>query len=146
MMKWREIVEKIIASQYVAVLGTESGGQTYGNLIAFSATRDLSHFIFFTSRRSRKYACLRDNPRASILIDDRPSGAPDFDNANAVTAIGRVREANAQEIDGYREVYLERHPTLRGFASESDSALMLMTVTDYIIADFNGSKSVHISD
>src|SRR4030042_4347027 len=93
----RELLRGLFASQQLAVLATQNGGQPYGNLVAFAECDDLKHLIFVTSRNTRKYTNVTQDERVALLIDSRANQMSDFNKARAVTAIGTAKETTGNE-------------------------------------------------
>jgi hypothetical protein len=68
-----------------------------------------------------------------MLVDNRANEASDFEHATAVTVIGE-----AHELTGSRRVteaagFLTKHPDLNEFIGKSDTALMCVTVSKYLV-------------
>jgi len=127
------LLKSLFSSQLLAVLGTQSPNGPYGNLVAFAATDDLKHLLFATSRPTRKYENLLKTPEVALVIDNRSNQENDFRNAVAVTATGSVREATGPEKDHFQTLYLEKHPSLRGFVEAPSCALLNVEVDTYFI-------------
>jgi hypothetical protein len=100
-------------------------------LVAFAATDDLKHLAFATTRATRKYANLSADSQVAMLVDNRRNQVSDFENAAAVTAIGKAEEVGGPNRDRLLEVYLAKHPHLKGFATSPTSALIKVTVEKY---------------
>jgi nitroimidazol reductase NimA-like FMN-containing flavoprotein (pyridoxamine 5'-phosphate oxidase superfamily) len=142
----RQQVKKLCASQRLCVLATQYDGQPYSNLVAFAETGELRNLIFVTSRNTRKYANSISNRKVAMMIDNRKNRTADFKTALAVTAIGSADEVSGSERDLLADTYVSKHPYLAEFVTGSDKALMKVTVTDYIIACFDGVQFIHIDD
>jgi nitroimidazol reductase NimA-like FMN-containing flavoprotein (pyridoxamine 5'-phosphate oxidase superfamily) len=142
----RELLKWLFASQQLAVLATEDEGQPYGNLVAFAETDDLKHLIFVTSRNTQKYANVTENAKVALLIDSRRNQISDFHKAVAVTAIGAAEESTLNERELLSRVYVAKHPHLAEFMDRPDSAVIKITVRDYVVAGFDKAQSVHLSD
>jgi len=54
--KVKRDLKKLLQSQPLAVLATQSRGQPYASLIAFASSDDLKSLYFATTRATRKYA------------------------------------------------------------------------------------------
>ena len=137
---WREIV----STQYFAVLNTIGQGLPHSNLVSFAVTEDLKSLVFVTGRNTRKYRNMQDNHNISLLIDNRTNRPSDTSQAIAIAAIGIARE----ETDNrslLRDIFLARHPQLRHFVEAPDSAIMLVTIREYIVAAFDKTQTVPIS-
>ena len=133
----KKVLRNLMQTQGLAVLATHQGGQPYVNLMGFAATGDLKHLILTTPRATRKYANLIVNPQVALMIDNRSNSETDFHEAIAVTVIGRAREVNADERDGFLRLYLAKHDTLREFSVSPTTALFVVEVeTYYIVSQF----------
>ena len=144
MPRHEELLREIVSTQYFAVLNTIGQGLPHSNLVSFAATEDLRSLVFVTSRNTRKYRNIQDNHSISLLIDNRTNRPSDTSQAVAIAAIGIARE----ETDNrslLRDIFLARHPQLRHFVEAPDSAIMLVTIREYIVAAFDKTQTVPIS-
>lgn len=132
----RQKLSDLLVSQKLAVLATNSEGQPYNCLVAIAGTEDLKYLLFSTSRSTRKYRELKTDPRVSILIDNRSNMESDFDNAVAVTAIGRATETQGFDRDRFADIYIEKHPYLESFISSQGNALIRIEVKKYVVSSF----------
>jgi nitroimidazol reductase NimA-like FMN-containing flavoprotein (pyridoxamine 5'-phosphate oxidase superfamily) len=138
-------LEDLFSSQRLAVLATQSKRQPYGNLVAFMATKDLKHLLFATTRATRKYANISENPRAAMVIDNRSNREADFHQAAAVTAKGVVKEVEGAEKETLLNLFLSGHPYLKDFVSSPTCALLRMHVeTYYVVRQFQNVTELHI--
>lgn len=141
----RKFLKNLFKTQRFAVLATQDGRQPYGNLVAFTATRDLKYLLFATFRATRKYSNISRNPRVAMVIDDRLNRQTDFRKATAVTAVGMVREIEGSEIGRYRKLYLSKHPYLKEFLLSPNCALLKMEVeTYYMVSQFQEVKTLEL--
>ena len=141
----KEFLKDLLSSQRLAVLATQSKRQPYGNLVAFVATKDLKHLLFATTRATRKYANISENPRVAMVIDNRSNQEADFHQAAAVTATGVVKEVEGSEKETLVRLYLSRHPYLKDFVSSPTCALLKMNVeTYYVVRQFQNVMELHI--
>ena len=141
----KEFLKGLFSSQRLAVLATQSKEQPYGNLVAFVATNDLKHILFATTRATRKYANISENPRVAMVMDNRSNQEADFHEAAAVTATGVVKEVKGSEKETLLRLYLSRHPYLKDFVSSRTCALLKMDVeTYYVVRQFQEVVELHI--
>jgi heme iron utilization protein len=141
----KELLKDLFSSQRLAVLATQSKGQPYGNLVAFVATNDLKHLLFATTRATRKYANISENPRIAMVMDNRSNQETDFHQAAAVTATGVVKEVEGSEKETLLRLYLSGHPYLKDFVSSPTCALLRMNVeTYYVVRQFQNVMELHI--
>jgi nitroimidazol reductase NimA-like FMN-containing flavoprotein (pyridoxamine 5'-phosphate oxidase superfamily) len=142
---WHDkLLREVVGTQYFAVLNTIGQGLPHSNLVSFAATDDLRSIVFVTGRHTRKYRNIQDNDEISLLIDNRTNKPSDTSRAIAITVIGTARE----EIDNksrFQAIFLARHPQLRHFVEAPDSAIMLVTVREYVVATFDKTQNVRIS-
>ena len=143
--EYRDVLNPLLTAQRLAVLATSLEGQPYGSLVAFAVTDDLRQMLFVTRKGTYKYHTMLLNNRVAMLVDSRRNETSDFAVAHALTAIGTVRDTNGDERDLMAKVYLARHPYLADFLSMSDSSLMAVAVTEYIVAGFDSVRRIHVS-
>jgi len=141
-----DLVRHLLASEQLAVLSTQYGGQPYSNLIAFAYTDNMKYLIFVTSRNTRKYGNVLADKRVAVLVDSRRHDTSDFEDAMAITALGVAEEATGSERNQLLAVYLAKHPHLEDFVNNQSNALIKISVSDYIIARFDSVRTLHISD
>lgn len=131
--EFRDQLKQLFASQQLAVLATDAGGRPYTSLVAFAATDDQTRLIFATTRATRKFSNLMENPHVSLLIDSRSNQVADFRNAVAVTALGTAAEVVDAERARLLALYLARHPHLASFAKAPSCALLQVSVRQYYL-------------
>jgi hypothetical protein len=102
----------------------------------------MREIIFATSRATRKFRLLQENPRTSLLVDDRSNEVRDFRDACAATAHGRAAEVDPGQLRELREQYVLKHPYLEEFVRAPSCALMSIAVESYdLVGNF---QEVHI--
>lgn len=131
--KIRIQLTRLFKNQKFTVLSTSEAGQPYNSLVAFIASPDLTHIIFATERSTRKYANITDDPRVSLLMDNRTNRTADFQRATAVTAIGTARELGMEERVPLEKAFLLRFPDLKEFVQLPDCALMSVEMSKYYV-------------
>jgi heme iron utilization protein len=124
-------IKALLETQKLAVLATHRQGQPHASLVAFAATADGRELIFATTRTSRKYANLKADARAALLIDSRTHQETDFHLAQALTANGKVIELLGPERDSRLQLFLAKHPHLLDFVQSPTCALMSLEVQVY---------------
>jgi heme iron utilization protein len=134
------LIKRVLASQRFAVLATQSEGQPYGNLIAFAEADNLKSLLFVTGRDTRKYANILVNKKVAVLIDSRSNQELDLVTAIAITVLGNIEEASTANKEYISGIYLAKHPQLKDFLYKPSSALMKVSVTDYIVATFESVR------
>ena len=101
----------------------------------------MKSLVFITDRNTRKYRNIKENNHLSLLIDNRTNQPSDITQAIAITVIGTARE-EVTSRDRYQVIFLARHPQLKQFVDYPNSALILVTVSEYIIAGFDKTQRV----
>lgn len=140
-----ETLRELFAHQRLGVLATQGPGHPYASLVAVCADDDLRHLFFTTTRATRKFHYLSDDPRVAMLVDSRSDDDLDFHGAVAATAVGTARELEGDERAVRLATFLRRHPHLRGFAGAPTSALIDLTVeTYYIVSRFQNVIELHM--
>jgi nitroimidazol reductase NimA-like FMN-containing flavoprotein (pyridoxamine 5'-phosphate oxidase superfamily) len=139
-----ELLREILGRQYFAALNTLRQGLPYSNLVSFAITDDLRSLVFVTGRNTQKYRNIQENHNISLLIDSRTNTPSDTSDAIAITVVGTARE-ETDDKSILQDILLARHPQLRHFVEAPDSAIMLVTVQEYIIAGFDKTQRVAMS-
>jgi hypothetical protein len=124
----RERIGDVLRVSPLGVLATCGPEGPHTSLVGIAFTEDLRAMFFVTTRSSRKFRNLMLTPAASVLVDDRRNKVTDFRDASAVSVVGITREVGERERERSTEIYLERHPYLRGFLSSPTTALLVMAV------------------
>jgi heme iron utilization protein len=132
-----ELVKRILTSQFLAALASVEQSRSYSNLVAFAESGDLQSIVFVTDRHTRKYSNISANENVSLLIDSRTNQPSDFSTAIALTIIGKAREVQEHERADLVSIYLAKQPHLADFLNSPQSALIVVNVSDYIIAGFD---------
>jgi nitroimidazol reductase NimA-like FMN-containing flavoprotein (pyridoxamine 5'-phosphate oxidase superfamily) len=144
-MPWhKDFLKEVLGTQYFAVLNTLGQGLPYSNLVSFAVTDDLRSLVFVTGRKTQKYKNIQDNRNISLLIDNRTNKPSDTSRAIAITVIGTARE-EINDKDLFQVILLARHPQLKHFMEAPDSAIMLVTIREYIVAAFDKAQRLPIS-
>jgi nitroimidazol reductase NimA-like FMN-containing flavoprotein (pyridoxamine 5'-phosphate oxidase superfamily) len=138
-------VRDLFAKQRLAVLSTQREGRPYGSLVAFDASPDLRRLAFATTRTTRKFANLAQDPWVALVIDSRSNRESDFHEAVAVTATGRGREAAGEEHAELAGRYLAKHPALKDFVASPTCALVVVEVETYfMVSRFQHVVELHM--
>ena len=136
----------LFASQRLAVLATDHGGQPYVSLVAFAVGDDLRELIFATNRDTRKFANLKANNSVSLLIDNRSNQVADFTQAIAVTILGVGEELAEADRSVGEALYLAKHPHLEEFVTSPGCALVRVQLKScYLVSRFQDVVEHHFS-
>jgi heme iron utilization protein len=130
-----EKIANLLLSQKLAVLSTCGKDGTYANLIAFAETEDLKTILFATPRKTVKYENMRVDNRVAFLVENTKNHVDDFQNARAVTAIGRVEAVKGEARSIMVKKYLLKHPNLEDFVNSADCVFMQVGVEALILVE-----------
>ncbi len=138
-------LSRLMGSQNLAVLATHNQGQPYTSLVAFAGSENLKSLYFVTGQATRKYANLSNDPRASMMIDNRSNDPSDIAKAIAVTATGIVEMVTAIECTKLETYYLEKHPHLADFVKSPSTKMIRLNVDCYyVVTRFQNVVELHM--
>jgi nitroimidazol reductase NimA-like FMN-containing flavoprotein (pyridoxamine 5'-phosphate oxidase superfamily) len=126
-------LQELFIKQRFAVIATQASNEPYTSLVAFSSTEDLSYLIFATLRQTRKFTNIIQNPKISLLIDNRENLSSDVKNAIAITVVGTAHEIK-DDTQRFIDILLKKHPYLAEFINNKDCALIGLSVEKFFIA------------
>lgn len=139
------VLRDLLAGQHLAVLATNGPGYPYTSLVAFTFSDDLRRLRFVTTRATRKFHFISEDPNASMLIDSRSDDDLDFQHAVAATAVGTARELSGEERDAAVADYVARYPHRTTFAAAPTSAVVELAVrTYYLVRRFQNVTEIHL--
>jgi len=124
-------IHNLLSEQKLGALATHRQGEPWATLIAFAATDTLDSIYFATPKTTRKYSNLVNDPRCSLLIDNRENLASDFSNSIAVTATGVIKELDKSEKSAALRLFLNKHPYLDTFTQSPTCAFICLQVNRY---------------
>jgi len=124
-------IHNLLSEQKLGALATHTKGEPWSSLIAFAASDNLDSIYFATPKTTRKYSNLVNDPRCSLLIDNRGNLASDFSNSIAVTATCVVKEVDEAEKLATLQLFLNKHPYLETFTQSPTCALICLKVNRY---------------
>jgi nitroimidazol reductase NimA-like FMN-containing flavoprotein (pyridoxamine 5'-phosphate oxidase superfamily) len=145
-VRLKHTVGDLLKGQNLAVLSTHHKGQPYASLVVFAATEDLRQILFATTRATRKYENIVQDPRVALLVDSRTNLNTDIHGAIAVTVTGRVEEVKDKDQEAFLKIYLAKHPHLKDFVRSPTCALLRIKVeTYYMVSKFQKVIELHLS-
>ncbi|MBD3413506.1 MAG: pyridoxamine 5'-phosphate oxidase family protein [Candidatus Aminicenantes bacterium] len=141
--KTKKEISKLFAGQPLAVLATQSKDAPHLSLIAFVSSPDLKRIFFVTNRSTHKFKHLKENPRVSLLMDNRSNRAEDFQTAAAVSVYGKAKEIPKSQNKKFVNMFTDEHPSLKDFIRSPDSALVQVTVDKYsLVSQFQNVQEI----
>lgn len=129
-------LEQLLATEPLAVLSTSHDGAPYASLVAIAALEP-GRVHFATTRSTRKWGNVSEDPRVALLVDDRSNDPADFHRAAAATGIGAAAESEGANRDTAREALLERHPHLADFLASPSTVIASVDIERwYVVTRF----------
>jgi nitroimidazol reductase NimA-like FMN-containing flavoprotein (pyridoxamine 5'-phosphate oxidase superfamily) len=145
-VRLKHTVGDLLKGQNLAVLSTHHKGQPYASLVVFAATEDIKQILFATTRATRKYDNIVQDPRVALLIDSRTNLNSDIHGAIAVTVTGRAEEVKDKDKEAFLKIYLAKHPHLKDFVRSPTCALLRVKVEAYyMVSKFQKVIELHLS-
>ncbi len=82
-------IKELLDQQKLGVLATQGGKYPYNTLVAYTFSEDLRYIFFATRKHTRKYNNIMKHHHVSMLIDSRTNNVTDFEDAVALTVMGK---------------------------------------------------------
>ena len=139
-------ISQLLNAQLVGVLATNQStpthsGQPYTSLMAFAHTLDLHYLIIATLKETQKHANLLQNACLSLLIDNRCNSVADYQQAVAISVIGRAEVIPEDAAEHLQALFLGKHPQLRAFVTNPECALLRIAVQCYrVVSEFQATE------
>jgi nitroimidazol reductase NimA-like FMN-containing flavoprotein (pyridoxamine 5'-phosphate oxidase superfamily) len=132
------MIEKIKAlarEKDICVLATVSGKNPYCSLMAYAVDENVIEFYMTTSRLTKKFTNIKNNPNVSLLIDSRET-IPRT-NAQALTVSGKCEIISSHETKNQtiKEKLLARHPHLKLILNAPYSEILCIRAESYLFLD-----------
>ncbi|MFW9787676.1 MAG: pyridoxamine 5'-phosphate oxidase family protein [Candidatus Thorarchaeota archaeon] len=138
-------IEKVLASQSIAVLGTSKDNEPYSSLVGFVVTEGMRELVFATMRQRLKYKNMAANPRVTLMIDDRNEQNNDFNETTSITIIGSAVDVKGPTRNDYASLLVDQHPVLTDFVSFPDCAIMRVAIDKiYVVSDFESVVKIGV--
>jgi general stress protein 26 len=123
-------VDALLAGQGLGVLATtDPDGHPYASLIAIAGNAANTELYFVTPRATRKFANLVHDSRVALLVNNSVNQPVDFHEAVAATILGNARLLAEDKRAALVDIYLEKHPYLRQFATSPSCAMFAIEIT-----------------
>lgn len=120
----------------LSTLSRKQPGHPFGSLMPY-APDERGRPIFLISRMAMHTQNLEADPRASLLVTQRPVADEDPLALGRLTLLGIAGRLAEGAVAGAREIYLARHPKAEHWADFADFALWRFEVTGaYFVGGF----------
>ncbi len=109
-MDKKKIIYDFLENHKLAVLSTiNADGNPQSALVGFGQNENLELF-FGTSKLSRKYKNLIQNPKVSVVIG--------WENSITLQYEGEAKESNGPELEKFKEAYFRKNPLAKQFEND----------------------------
>jgi nitroimidazol reductase NimA-like FMN-containing flavoprotein (pyridoxamine 5'-phosphate oxidase superfamily) len=138
--KEKSMIDKmkaLVKHKDTCVLATASQNKPHCSLMAFATNDECSEIYMVTSRDSKKYRNLMQNPTVSLLVDTRDE-AQDSDllKAKALTIEGEFRQIeDTGKKDFVRDRLRAKHPHLEALISDPNSEVFSIRVVSFLLLE-----------
>lgn len=122
-------IKVLLDQQKLGVLATQGEKYPYNTLVAYAFSEDLRYIFFATMKHTRKYNNIMRHHHVSMLIDSRTNDVTDFEDAVALTVMGKMVNTTPLE---YKGLYLNRFPHLKDFIEDPNTTIMTLKIDKYI--------------
>lgn len=116
-------------------------------LVAFINMENLSTIVFATTRKSRKFRNLIDNPVVAFFWNTQTNKPDDVNSSVTITAVGVANPLElAEEITRVKKRYLAKHPYMEDFLNDAETAVVAVKISKYeLLSDFESISVLEIS-
>jgi nitroimidazol reductase NimA-like FMN-containing flavoprotein (pyridoxamine 5'-phosphate oxidase superfamily) len=129
-----EQIKNIISSERLSVLATDDNGIPHTSLIGFLLDDDLKNLYFFTSSNTKKYKNIENNPKVSLLIDNRDIFLDKTYLITSVTVLGHATIIKKPIIEVV-ENFLKIHREFKDFIKSDFTVLVKIVISRYIVVN-----------
>jgi nitroimidazol reductase NimA-like FMN-containing flavoprotein (pyridoxamine 5'-phosphate oxidase superfamily) len=136
-------ITSFLEQHHLCVLATVRDGAPHCSLMAYVTGSESRTVYMATYRDTGKFSNLTDNPRVSLLIDDRCAGPePGRRAARALTVHGDCRPVeNPKTQERIRERLVEKRPDMRDFVSADRTAVVEVRIRSFLFMEGVTGKS-----
>jgi nitroimidazol reductase NimA-like FMN-containing flavoprotein (pyridoxamine 5'-phosphate oxidase superfamily) len=122
-------MRSLILNSELCVLATTGAKGPHASLMSYLASEDAALLYFVTKTDTLKYSNIQNEPRVSILIDDRRVG--DHGELNALTISGRAeRVKDTREEAELLARFTAERPHLCRISSDPDSQVFRVVIDE----------------
>ncbi len=127
-------VNEMLIGNSLCVLCTVSGDLPYCSLMTYVLSEDLKTVYMVTVRESRKYRNLLENPKVSLLVDNRQKIASTSDETVAsITFEGILKHLEPIETEVVRSRLVEGHGELKEILTNPDCVIFGIELKTFLL-------------
>lgn len=133
-MDLKKVLERLFATERLAVLATGGDSGPYTSLMSVVVTPDLAQIFFVTDRSSRKYIISLKIPRSPFFSTTgaRAVETPSADDRRNSPRPG-AEQVMEQEKAAFLETFLAVHPHLDSVVRSPSTILVVAAVSSYLV-------------
>lgn len=130
-------IRDLVRNKDICVLATARGNAPHCSLMAYVANEDCTEIYLVTSRNTRKYRNITQNPQVSLLMDTREEhGGSRRSEAKALTVTGIVENIEDPERrEAAKARILERHPHVKPLLDDPEAEPFCVRVRAFLLLD-----------
>lgn len=130
-----ERIKALITEKDICVLSTVfEDARPYCSLMAYVSNEQGTEIYMATRRTTQKYANLKKNPAASLLIDTRDTTPRQ--KTQALTVSGTFEPIESREKkDIVQAQLLKRHPQLKDLIENPNTVLLCIKAQSFLLLD-----------
>jgi len=138
-----EKARALIREAHTCVLATSSANHPHCSLMAYATNASCDEIYMITTKNSRKYQNMRENPVVSLLIDTRERGSKSgHAETMALTVSGKFQAVETDsERQRVREALSRKHPDMKGFFENSQGEPVRIAIESLLLLE--GPTKMH---
>jgi len=138
-----EKARALIREARTCVLATSSPNHPHCSLMAYATNASCDEIHMVTTKNSRKYRNMLENPAVSLLIDTREGGLRSgHAETMALTVSGRSQAVETDaERQRVREALIRNHPDMKGFFENSEGEPVRIVIESLLLLE--GPTKIH---
>ncbi len=128
-------MKSLVKQKKTCVLATASDNNPHCSLMAYVTDDDCSEIYMVTSRRTKKFRNLSENPSVSLLIDTREEdyGSESL-GARALTVSGVFTQLHDENKESRIRVEMtSQHPNIKDLIEHPDSEILCIKIISFLL-------------
>jgi nitroimidazol reductase NimA-like FMN-containing flavoprotein (pyridoxamine 5'-phosphate oxidase superfamily) len=138
-----EEMKSFVKNKKTCVLATATDNNPHCSLMAYVTDDDCREIYMVTSRKSKKFHNLSENPSVSLLIDTREEdSASQNPKTRALTIAGVYTQlADENKKTKIRSEMVSKHPAIRDLIKNPNAEILCIKIVSFLL--LNGPTEAH---
>jgi len=138
-----EEMKSFVKNKKTCVLATATENNPHCSLMAYVTDDDCSEIYMITSRRSKKFHNLSENPSVSLLIDTREEDCGSQNpKTRSLTIAGVYKQlADENKKSKIRSEMILKHPAIRDLIKSPSAEILCIKIVSFLL--LNGPTEAH---